>query len=171
MSFLLAQPEILEAAAADVSGIAAAIRDANAAAEGPTTRLLAAAADEVSVAVARLFGAQGQSYQALSAEAAAFQQRFVQALSASAGAYLTAEAASVNPLQAFEEAVLNAINTPTMVLFGRPLIGNGADATVAGQAGGAGGILYGNGGAGFTSTTPGVPGTNGGSAGLIGNGG
>ncbi|MEK0729033.1 hypothetical protein OSH23_24295, partial [Mycobacterium ulcerans] len=44
---------------------------------------------------------------------------------------------------------LNLINTPTNALLGRPLIGNGANgAPGTGQAGGPGGILWGNGGAG-----------------------
>ncbi|WP_411550947.1 PGRS repeat-containing protein, partial [Mycobacterium shinjukuense] len=54
--------------------------------------------------------------------------------------------------------------------FGRPLIGNGADGTSPGQAGGPGGWLYGNGGNGAPGAG-GQPGGAGGAAGLIGNGG
>ncbi|EFD43073.1 predicted protein [Mycobacterium tuberculosis variant africanum K85] len=58
--------------------------------------------------------------------------------------YASAEAANV------EQQLLGAINAPTMALLGRPLIGHGADgAPGTGQAGGAGGILYGNGGNGI----------------------
>ncbi|WP_353698794.1 PGRS repeat-containing protein, partial [Mycobacterium tuberculosis] len=48
-------------------------------------------------------------------------------------------------------------------------IGNGADGTAANPNGGAGGLLYGNGGNGFSQTTAGLTGGTGGSAGLIGN--
>lgn len=60
----------------------------------PTTQVLAAAADEVSAAIAELFGAHGQEFQALSAQASAFHDRFVRALSAAAGWYVDAEAAN-----------------------------------------------------------------------------
>ncbi|WP_140032002.1 PE domain-containing protein, partial [Mycobacterium tuberculosis] len=71
----------------------------------------------------------------------AFHDQFVRALAAGAGAYAGAEAANV------EQQLLNAINAPTLALLGRPLIGNGADGSPGtGQAGGPGGILYGNGG-------------------------
>ena len=42
---MLAQPQAMAAAAADVAGIGSAINDANAAAAGPTTGVLGAAAD------------------------------------------------------------------------------------------------------------------------------
>ncbi|WP_337360551.1 PGRS repeat-containing protein, partial [Mycobacterium tuberculosis] len=69
------------------------------------------------------------------------------------------------------QQVLGLINAPTQALLGRPLIGNGADGTAANPNGGAGGLLYGNGGNGFSQTTAGLTGGTGGSAGLIGNGG
>ena len=90
----------------------------------------------------------------------------MRALSATAGLYSSAEAANATPLQ----DVLNLVNAPTAALTGRALIGNGANATVAGHPGGAGGWLYGNGGNGAAGT-PGQPGGAGGVAGLIGNGG
>lgn len=57
----------------------AALSEATAAAAIPTTQVLAAAADEVSAAIAELFGAHGQEFQALSAQASAFHDRFVRA--------------------------------------------------------------------------------------------
>ncbi|WP_233424668.1 cellulase family glycosylhydrolase [Mycolicibacter heraklionensis] len=64
--------------------------------------------------------------------------------------------------------VNGAINT----LFGSTVIGNGADGTEANPNGGNGGWLFGDGGAGWTSTTDGVAGGHGGSAvGIFGNGG
>ncbi|AIH66209.1 hypothetical protein IU17_01060, partial [Mycobacterium tuberculosis] len=140
MSNLLVTPELVAAAAADLAGIGSAIGAANAAAGAPTMALLAAGADEVSAAVAAVFSSYAQQYQALSAAAAAFHDQFVRALAAGAGAYAGAEAANV------EQQLLNAINAPTQALLGRPLIGDGADGTAPGQNGGAGGLLYGNGG-------------------------
>ncbi|MGB9302842.1 MAG: PE family protein, partial [Mycobacterium sp.] len=145
MSYVIAVPEHLAAAAAGLAGIESTLSSANSAAAGPTSNLLAAAGDEVSAAIAGLFNAHAQEYQALSAQAAVFHNNFVQTLTGSAGAYASAEAAASNPLQ----AVYNLINAPTMALLGRPLIGNGANAAPgSGQNGGAGGILFGNGGAG-----------------------
>ncbi|CKP08057.1 PE-PGRS family protein [Mycobacterium tuberculosis] len=72
MSWVMVSPELVVAAAADLAGIGSAISSANAAAAVNTTGLLTAGADEVSTAIAALFGAQGQAYQAASAQAAAF---------------------------------------------------------------------------------------------------
>ncbi|KDM94937.1 hypothetical protein EE54_12645, partial [Mycobacterium tuberculosis] len=114
-----------------------------------------------------LFGMHGQTYQALSARAAAFHERFVQALATGGGAYAAAEAASVSPLQ----SALDLLNAPTQALLGRPLVGNGANgAPGTGANGGDGGILFGSGGAGGSGAA-GMAGGNGGAAGLFGNGG
>ncbi len=120
MSWVMVSPELVVAAAADLAGIGSAISSANAAAAVNTTGLLTAGADEVSTAIAALFGAQGQAYQAASAQAAAFYAQFVQALSAGGGAYAAAEAAAVSPL-------LAPINAQFVAATGRPLIGNGAN--------------------------------------------
>ena len=101
-TFLIAAPEALAAASADLSGIGEAIRKATASAAPSTMGIVAAAADEVSAAIASVFGAHGSAYQALGAQTAVFQEQFVQALTAGAGSYASAEAASVFPLQAAE---------------------------------------------------------------------
>ena len=80
-AFVIAAPEALATASADLSGIGEAIKDAAAMWAPSTTRIAPAAADEVSAAVARLFVNYAQTYQTLGAQAAAFQQQFVQALS------------------------------------------------------------------------------------------
>ena len=67
MSFVIAVPEFLGAAATDLAGIGTTLSAANAAAAVPTTGIMAAAQDEVSAAVAALFSGHGQGYQALSA--------------------------------------------------------------------------------------------------------
>lgn len=94
MSFVFAVPEMVAATASDLASLGAALSEATAAAAIPTTQVLAAAADEVSAAIAELFGAHGQEFQALSAQASAFHDRFVRALSAAAGWYVDAEAAN-----------------------------------------------------------------------------
>ncbi len=137
MSFVLIAPEFVTAAAGDLTNLGSSISAANASAASATTQVLAAGADEVSARIAALFGGFGLEYQAISAQVAAYHQRFVQALSTGAGAYASAEAAAA------EQIVLGVINAPTQALLGRPLIGDGANATTPGGAGGAGGLLFG----------------------------
>ncbi|OSC40512.1 PE-PGRS family protein [Mycobacterium decipiens] len=171
MAYLIAAPDVLATAAADVAAIGSSVTAANLAALAPTSALAAAAGDEVSAAIASLFSGQAEEYQAVSAQVAAFHGRFVRALSAASESYAVAEAANVNLLQPFAEDVLGVINAPTNFLLGRPLIGDGVNGVPGtGQAGGDGGILWGNGGTGG-SGGPGQMGGRGGNAGLIGNGG
>ncbi|KCD71626.1 PE-PGRS family protein PE_PGRS19 [Mycobacterium tuberculosis TKK_03_0036] len=166
MSFVLVSPSQLMAAAADVAGIGSAISAANAAALAPTSVLAAAGADEVSAAVAALFSAHAGQYQQLGARAALFHEQFVQALTGAASAYASAEATNV------EQQVLGLINAPTQALWGRPLIGNGANGLPGtGQNGGDGGILYGNGGNGGGGGQGGLGAAAGGVDGNGGNGG
>ncbi len=108
MSFVIAVPEVVQAAASDLAGIRSALTAANAAAAAPTTSILAAAEDEVSAAIAALFGSHAQGYQSLSAQMATLHDEFVQLLNSGAGAYAAAEAANASPLQ----AVLAAVNAP-----------------------------------------------------------
>ncbi len=123
MSFLVATPELVTAAADNLAGIRTALGSAAAAAAGPTTGVVAAASDEVSAAISQLFGSYGQQFQALNRQATAFHAEFVSLLNGGAAAYVAAEAASASPLQ----SVLDAVNAPTQTLLGRPLIGNGAN--------------------------------------------
>ncbi len=172
MSYLLATPEALTLAAAEAAGIGSSIRAANLSALAPTSTLMAAAADEVSAAIASLFSGHALEYQALSTRVAAFHEQFVRAVTAASGAYAAAEAVNAGPLQPVVDQVLGAVNAPTNLLLGRPLIGDGYNGTPGtGQAGGDGGILWGNGGAGASAGLVGQTGGRGGNAGLIGNGG
>src|SRR6516165_2504122 len=98
MSFLIATPEVVSTAATDLAGIARNLGAANSAAAASTTGVLPAALDEVSAAIAALFGAHGQAYQAASAQALAFNKQFVQLLGAGASAYANAEANIVQTL-------------------------------------------------------------------------
>src|SRR6201993_3926024 len=176
MSLVIATPDVMAAAATDLANIGTTIRAATSAAAIQTAGMLVAAEDEVSAAIAALFSAHGQGFQALGAQAAAFHEQFVQALTVGAGSYVGAEAANVaafgaNPAQTIQQDVLGPINAPFLALTGRALIGNGANgAAGTGAPGGAGGWLFGNGGAGGSGADFG-PGGAGGAAGLIGNGG
>ena len=171
MAYVVVGPETVGAAAGDLVGLGSVIDAANAAARVSTTQLLAAGGDEVSAAIAALFGGYGQAFQVISAQAATFHRQFAQALNAGAGAYAAAEAAGASSLQTLEQDVVGVINAPSNALLGRPLIGNGTNGVPGtGQAGGPGGILWGNGGNGG-SGLPGQTGGAGGPAGLFGNGG
>ena len=141
--------EYVAAAASDVAGIGSSIHAAAAAAAAPTTEVVAAAGDEVSAAIASVFSSHGQGFQALTAQAAAFHEQFMQALNGAAGSYAAAEAANASPLQTLEQDLQKAVAgfSPVKDLTGRPLFGNGAaGAPGTGQAGGNGGWLFGNGG-------------------------
>jgi hypothetical protein len=94
MSFVTTQPEMLAAAASQLQGIGTVIAAQNAAAATPTTGLAPAAVDEVSAMTAARFAVHGQTYQAVSAQAAAMHEMFVRVLGASAGSYATTEAAN-----------------------------------------------------------------------------
>ncbi len=159
--------------ATDLANIGSTIRAADAAAGSSTTGVLAAAEDEVSAAIAAVFSAHGQGFQALSAQAVAFHDQFVKTLSEARNAYAAAEAANASPLQAVVQGAQNlAVFSPVKDLTGRPLFGNGANgAPGTGQNGAPGGWLLGNGGSGGSGGVAHPAGGNGGAAGLFGNGG
>ena len=214
MSFVVAAPDMVQTAAADAAQIGSALSAGHLAAVIPTTELAPAGGDEVSAALAALFGAHAEEYQAMAAQAAAYHEQFAATLSASAASYAATEAtlaqgledillgggAAAAPLAALNSFVaagfqsvvyvpihtigenwINSelgqtldpiINAPTHTLLGRDLIGNGVAGTASSPAGGPGGILFGDGGAGYSQTGgTGAAGGNGGCAGLIGDGG
>jgi PE family/Pentapeptide repeats (8 copies) len=107
MSVVIA-PEFVTAAASDLANIGSTLNVANAAATAPISDVMAAGADEVSEAVAAVFGAHAQAYQAISAQADAFHQQFVQLLNTGAGSYAGAEAANTSPLQHMSGMAANA---------------------------------------------------------------
>lgn len=87
MQFLSVIPEQVESAAQDLAGIRSALSASYAAAAGPTTAVVSAAEDEVSTAIASIFGAYGRQCQVLSAQASAFHDEFVNLLKTGATAY------------------------------------------------------------------------------------
>jgi hypothetical protein len=98
MSYVMAVPEVVAAAATDVAAIGSALSAAHIAAAAPTVGVIPAAVDEVSASVAHLFSRYAQDFHALAAQAAAFHQQFVQHLHATASSYVTAEAANAASL-------------------------------------------------------------------------
>ncbi|MGB9302537.1 MAG: PE family protein [Mycobacterium sp.] len=150
MSFVIA-PDLVTAAAQNLSGIHSSLGEAAAAAAAPTSSLAAAGADEVSAAIARMFGTYGQEFQALNAQAAAFHAEFVSLLNGSGAAYLSTELA--NAQQALQSAMA-------------PAAASAASDPLGGLLGGLGGVL---GGGGTTTGTGGLGlgGLLGGSGGLL----
>ena len=94
MSFVTTQPELLTVAAASLQGIGSAMTAGNAAVAAPTTGVVPAAADEVSALTSAQFAAHAQMYQAVSAQAAAIHEMFVNTLGTSAASYAATEAAN-----------------------------------------------------------------------------
>src|SRR6202789_807378 len=94
MSFVSAQPAELTAAAENLQGIGSSMTAQNTAAGAPTMGVVPAAADEVSALTAAQFATHAQMYQAVSAQAAAIHELFVNTLTTSAGSYADTEAAN-----------------------------------------------------------------------------
>ena len=94
MSFVSTQPAELTTAGENLQGIGSSLAAQNVAAAAPTTGVLPAAADEVSALTAVQFATHAEMYQAISAQAAAIHEMFVNTLGASAGSYAATEAAN-----------------------------------------------------------------------------
>lgn len=94
MSYVTTQPEALAAAASTLQGIGSTLSSQNAAAAAPTTGVVPAAADEVSALTAAQFVAHAQMYQAVSAQASAIHEMFVNTLGINSGSYAATEAAN-----------------------------------------------------------------------------
>lgn len=94
MVFVTTEPEMLTAAAGNLQGIGSTMAAQNAAAAGPTTGVIPAAADEVSALTAIQFAAHAAVYQTVSAQAAAIHEMFVTTLCSAAGSYAAIEAAN-----------------------------------------------------------------------------
>lgn len=122
-------PQLLAAAANDLSAIAAQMSGANAAAAAPTSDLTAAGGDPVSAYIAALFNYHAARYQAVGAQAATYHEQFVQLMRSGAGSYAATEAANVSPMQDAFGAVKAAAESPT----GRSLIDGAKSAVGTGR--------------------------------------
>ncbi|EPQ46549.1 PE family protein [Mycobacterium sp. 012931] len=114
MTYVITQPDILTTAAADIADIRSAIGMANAAAASPTTAMMAAAGDEVSQLIAKLFSAYGQECQAVITDAAVFHDHFAATLAAAGSVYTQAEAAGAATLS----QALTTLSSPIRALLG-----------------------------------------------------
>jgi pyridoxal/pyridoxine/pyridoxamine kinase len=94
MSNVIAQTEVLAAAAGKLHSINEALRAGNAAAAAPTVGVVPAAGDLVSALTAAQFASHAQAYQQVSAHAAAVQEFMASMLAASSGSYAATEAAN-----------------------------------------------------------------------------
>lgn len=142
MSFVVATPDLVQSAAQDLAGIRSSLAEAAASAAGPTTGIATAAQDEVSVAIASMFGNFGQEFQAVTSQAQAFHEQFVNLMNAGAGAYASAEAATAAQLgegslgafggeiQDGAQAISNAIAGSPIALGSLPT--GGASAAITG---------------------------------------
>lgn len=122
MTYVTVATDLVGAAVGELTRIGSEVTAATAAA-APTIELAPAGADELSAAVAALFGRYGRAYRAVGAQAAAFHRRFVQALAASAGSYAGAEVANASLLHTVDRPVLGWVNARSQSLFGHPLLG------------------------------------------------
>jgi hypothetical protein len=94
LSFVNAYPKALAAAAGNLQSIGAALNVGTDAAAAPTTGVVPAAADEVSLLTAAQFAAHGARFQELSTRAARIQAALAATLATSAGSYAATEAAN-----------------------------------------------------------------------------
>ncbi|WP_085184103.1 PE domain-containing protein [Mycobacterium sp. IEC1808] len=135
MSSVLVLPEILETVAADLARIGSDVTAGNLAAAFPTTELAAAGGDEVSAAIAALFGAHAQDYQAAAARATTYYEQFVQTLTAASSSYMATEAVNAASLSSELRAFLNApLNTITGAWANSPF-GSAIDQALFGTGG------------------------------------
>ncbi|WP_242660542.1 PE family protein [Mycobacterium kubicae] len=111
VSFLATTPQLVTAAAENLAGLGSNLGQATAAAASSTTGVAAAAADEVSLAIAQVFGSFGEEFQAVNAQAAAFHSEFVRLLNGSAAAYVATEIANA------QQNVMSAVNAPAQTLL------------------------------------------------------
>jgi len=108
MSCVIADPEMMTSAASDLAAIGSTVNAAHMVAAARTTSVIPAAADEVSASIAHLFSQHAANYQALAAQAAAFNDQFVQHLTAGAFSYTDIEATLAWLLQNLQNLNVNA---------------------------------------------------------------
>lgn len=139
MTSMLVDPQFVASAASDVTNIGSVIGEAKAAASGPTTGLVVAAEDEVSVITAQFFGAYGREYQGLLQQAAVFHQQFAAALAGAQATYVEAETSAISLLGGtgpVSTAVSTGTSGPVTLLAGDPaftLVMGGSGLPIPGQ--------------------------------------
>jgi PE family/PE-PPE domain len=109
-------PATIATAARDLTNIGSSLSAANSAAAVSTTAVIAAAGDEVSAAIASLFGSYTRQYEALLNHAAAFHEEFAATLASAGSAYAQAEAANATAIS----DGLGRLTAPIGSLLGGP---------------------------------------------------
>lgn len=99
MSFIITNPDLMATAVDQLQTLGSAMAATNTAAAAPTLGVLAPAADSVSARAAALLDAHAQQYQALSAQAEAFQDQFTQTLMDAQNFYTETEAVNAAAMQ------------------------------------------------------------------------
>jgi len=134
MSFMFVTPDGVQDAAQALSRIHSSLSEASAAVAAPTTGIVAAGQDEVSIAIASLSAASATS----SKVSAPRRRRFtrIHQLDGSRGECLSRHRGGQRLTSADARAErAGVINAPTEALLGRPLIGSGSSgAAGTGQA-------------------------------------
>ena len=111
MAYVIAAPEMMAAAAADLGSIGSTLIEEHAAAAASTVALVPAAADEVSAGIAHVFSGYAADFHGLASRAAAFQQQFVQNLKTSALSYASVEDAIASFLQGLITSAGSFVNS------------------------------------------------------------
>lgn len=91
---VIAEPQMLALVAAEMQALNASVGAENAAAAAPTTGVVPAAADVVSILTAAQFASHARLYQEISAQAATVREQLATTLGISAGSYAATEAAN-----------------------------------------------------------------------------
>lgn len=111
MAHVIATPELMTVAAADLATIGSSLEETHRLAGPSILALSPAAADEVSVGVAQLFSEHAREYQTVALKAAEFQERLVENLTASSVAYASAEDVLSAWLRGLDYSIGSAIIT------------------------------------------------------------
>lgn len=94
MSLLNVVPDAVTAASESLQTVGSSLRSVSAAVAGQTTAIAPPGADEISSAIAGIFGSHGEQFQALNSRALAFQAEFTKLLNGGAAQYASAEIAN-----------------------------------------------------------------------------
>lgn len=109
MSYVIATPEMMAAAATDVTAVGSTLRAAGSAAAS-TVGVIPAAADQVSAAIAQVFSGAATEFQGLLGKATAFGEQFAQQLHLGAGSYAAAEAVNAASMMPSAQSIVDVIN-------------------------------------------------------------
>ena len=91
MAYVLADPEMMTAAASDLATIGSDLSAAHLVAAARTTSVIPAAADDVSAGIANLMSTHARAFQAMAQSASTFHQQFTHNINAAAASYSSAE--------------------------------------------------------------------------------